>query len=201
MLHKRSKWTDSCIEKKRRIALFNSAAREVSGKPVERIVKMVSWHVSCVAAGLIFNINEFLSGSFVYAGAFIRPWLYYMSTPSSYYCHWWERRQRGTGRCWEIGCTTVLKRLAGGAQTYFAVSGVNLSVCLAEVGMLQPEPSSEANSLTVTPLLQSAGNHVNSVGERNTCTLRKSKWNLYFKNCVVICPFSPLLWPSAELCA
>lgn len=41
--------------------------------------KMFSWHVSCVAVGLIFNINKFLSGSFVYAGAFIRPWIYYMS--------------------------------------------------------------------------------------------------------------------------
>lgn len=51
--------------------------------------------------------------------------------------------------------------------------------------MLQPEPSSEANLLTVTPLLQSAGNHVNSVGEGDTCTLSKSKLNLYFKNCAV----------------
>lgn len=50
-----------------------------SGKPEKRIAKMFSWHISCVAVGLIFNINEFLSGSFVYAGAFIRPWIYYMS--------------------------------------------------------------------------------------------------------------------------
>lgn len=50
-----------------------------SGKPGKRIAKMFSWHVSCVAVGLIFNIIEFLSGSFVYAGAFMRPWIYYMS--------------------------------------------------------------------------------------------------------------------------
>lgn len=53
-----------------------------SGKPGKRIAKMFSWHVSCVAVGLIFNINEFLSGSFVYAGAFIRPCIYYVSGKS-----------------------------------------------------------------------------------------------------------------------
>lgn len=45
--------------------------------------------------------------------------------------------------------------------------------------MLQPEPLSEANLHTVTPLLQSAGNHVNSVGEGDMWTLRKSKLNLF----------------------
>lgn len=50
-----------------------------SGKPEERIVKMFSWHVSSVSVDLIFNINELVKGSFVYAGAVIRPWLFYMS--------------------------------------------------------------------------------------------------------------------------
>lgn len=53
-------------------------------------------------------------------------------------------------------------------QTQFADSDVNLSACVPEVGMLQPEALSEASSLPVLaplPPWQSAGNHVNSGGE------------------------------------
>lgn len=54
-------------------------------------------------------------------------------------------------------------------QTQFADSDVNLSACVPEVGMLQPEALSEASSLPVPPPppppWQSAGNHVNSGGE------------------------------------
>lgn len=45
-----------------------------SGKPEERIVKMFSWHISRVGVGPIFNINQLVNDSFVWAGAFIRPY-------------------------------------------------------------------------------------------------------------------------------
>lgn len=44
-----------------------------SGKPEERFVKMFSRHVSRLDVGPIFNINQWINGSFVYAGAFITP--------------------------------------------------------------------------------------------------------------------------------
>lgn len=50
-------------------------------------------------------------------------------------------------------------------QTDSADGDVNLSDWAPEVGRLQPEARSEASSLTASPLLQSAGNHVNSGGE------------------------------------
>lgn len=47
--------------------------------------KMSSWHVSRVGVGPIFNINQLVNGSFVYAGAFIRPWLFYTSGKSVFF--------------------------------------------------------------------------------------------------------------------
>lgn len=45
-------------------------------------------------------------------------------------------------------------------------NNVNLSVHAPEVGMLQPEASSQACSLTVAPLLLRTGNYVNSGGKQ-----------------------------------
>lgn len=59
-------------------------------------------------------------------------------------------------------------------------NNVNLSVCAPEVGMLQPEASSEASSLTVNPLFLSTGNNVNSM---HRCTWRNCFFNLYFESC------------------
>lgn len=59
-------------------------------------------------------------------------------------------------------------------------NNVNLSVCAPEVGMLQPEALSQANSLTVSPLFLSTGNHVNSM---HRCTWRNYFSNLYFESC------------------
>lgn len=73
-------------EEKERARVFHTAACEVgtsvhacSGKPEERFVKMFSWRVSGVGVGPIFNINQEVNSSFVNAGAFIRPWLFYTS--------------------------------------------------------------------------------------------------------------------------
>lgn len=51
-------------------------------------------------------------------------------------------------------------------QNHFGDDNVNLSVCVPEAGMLQPEASRQASSLTVDPLFLSTRNHVNSEGGR-----------------------------------
>lgn len=80
-----------------------------SGKPGKRIAKMFSWHVSCVAVSLISQYKWVPQWLFCLCRCFHKTldilyvWYEVFSTQSSYYCHWLERRQRGTGRWWEIG--------------------------------------------------------------------------------------------------
>lgn len=91
LMCKRSTWIDNCIARRKTqgwVLLPCSLLSEwthVRANLKKKIAKMFSWRVSRAGVAPVFNINQLVNGSFVYAGAFIRHLLFYASGKSNFF--------------------------------------------------------------------------------------------------------------------